>query len=97
MTVSRTPLKVYVTHIGVHEVIVAAVSQRDALAAWGIERNLFSSGRAYDTRDKDVCAVALASPGQVFARPRGSDKPFKPINDKAAAREGDGSADDASE
>jgi len=87
-------LKVYVTQIGVHEVIVAAPNQSAALVAWGIERNLFLTGRAHDTRDKDACAVALQAPGQVFARPRGSDKPFRPINDKAAAREGDGSSDE---
>ena len=95
---ARTPLKVFVMHVGMHEVIVAATSQRAALEAWGVTRNLFATGRAYDTRDKDACKAALAVPGQVLARPRGSDKPFRPVNDKAAAREGDGLSDeDASE
>lgn len=96
MNTRKPSLKVFVTYIGVHEVIVAAVSQAAALEAWGATRNLFLTGRAHDTRDRDVCAVALAQPGQVFARPRGSTKPFKPINDKAAAREGDGLSDDTS-
>lgn len=80
-----------------HEVIVAAKSQREALAAWGIERNLFAVGRAYDTRDPAYCAVALASPGQVFARTAGAAKPFKavrgPFNgERAATLEDDGSS-----
>ncbi|HRO02414.1 MAG TPA: hypothetical protein PLS69_02265, partial [Terricaulis sp.] len=76
MAAPRTPLKVFVTQIGLHEVIVAAPSQRAALEAWGATRNLFATGRAYDTRDPGVCAVALAEPGRVFARPMGGDKPF---------------------
>jgi colicin import membrane protein len=92
---ARTPLKVFVTQIGLHEVIVAAPSQRAALAAWGIERNLFVTGRAHDTREPDVCAVALAAPGQVFARPAGSAKPFRTVTgpletERAAIREDDG-------
>lgn len=98
MAAGSPPLKVFVTQIGLHEVIVAASSQRAALAAWGVARNLFATGRAHDTRDPDVCAVALAAPGQVFARPHGSGKPFRAVNanDKAAAREGDGLNDDTS-
>lgn len=98
MAASGTPLKVFVTQIGLHEVIVAAPSQREALKAWGVTRNLFATGRAHDTRDRAVCAVALAAPGQVFARKQGSNKPFRAVsaNDKAAAREGDGLSDDTS-
>jgi len=98
MAASRTPLKVFVTQIGLHEVIVAAPSQRAALEAWGATRNLFATGRAYDTRDPEVCAAALAAPGQVFARPHGSGKPFRAVaaNEKAAAQEGDGLSDDTS-
>ncbi|PZO51410.1 MAG: hypothetical protein DCF16_11475 [Alphaproteobacteria bacterium] len=77
---SRSPLKVFVTQIGFHETIVAAHSQRAALEAWGIQRNLFSIGRAYDTRDAAICAVALAAPGQVFARPINSGKPFRLVS-----------------
>lgn len=98
---TQTPLKVFVTQIGLHEVIVAATSQRAALTAWGVTRNLFATGRAHDTRDADVCAAALARPGQVLARPAGSTKPFRPVNaplpnEEAAARKGDGFSDDTS-
>jgi hypothetical protein len=102
MPFSRTPLKVYVTQIGFHETIVAAYSQRAALAAWGVTRNLFASGRAHDTRDDEICRIALALPGQVFARPAGSGKPFRPVsandpgpqNERAAIHEDDGPPDD---
>jgi hypothetical protein len=89
MPVSKTPLKVYVTRIGFHETIVAAPSQRAALAAWGVTRNLFSNGRAHDTRDAEMCRLALSLPGQVFARPAGSGKPFKLVtaNDAGAQSE----------
>jgi len=73
------PLKVYVTQIGFHETIVAAHSQRAALEAWGITRNLFAVGRAYDTRDQAVCSIAMDSPGRVFARPINSAKPFRMV------------------
>lgn len=97
----QTPLKVFVTQIGMHDVIVAAPSQREALAAWGVARNLFATGRAYDTRDQAVCAAALAAPGQVFARPAGSTKPFRAVtgtleNERAATLEDDGPPDDTS-
>jgi hypothetical protein len=75
------PLKVYVTQIGFHEAIVAAHSQRAALEAWGISRNLFAVGRAHDTRDPAVCAMAMAEPGRVFARPMNSAKPFRAVRD----------------
>lgn len=77
---TRTPrLKVFVTHIGLHETIVAAVSQRAALDAWGATQDLFSKGKAWDTRDPDTCAAALSQPGVVLARPIGTEKAFKPV------------------
>lgn len=97
MTPTRTPLKVYVTRIGFHETIVAAQSQRAALAAWGVTRNLFAIGRAYDTRDVDLCCVALSLPGQVFARPFGSDKAFHAVSandERAVIDEDDGPSQD---
>lgn len=92
MTKHNPRLKVYVTRIGLHETIVAAPSQRAALEAWGAEQDLFSKGKAWDTRDPDTCAAALPHPGVVLARPLGSDKPYKPVStrSKRAATEGDG-------
>ena len=92
------PLKVYVTQIGFHETIVAAASQRAALEAWGITRNLFAVGRAHDTRDQSVCSIAMAQPGQVFARPMNSAKPFRAvrtIKEGAVTLADDGPSDQA--
>lgn len=97
MSSARTPLKVYVTQIGFHETIVAAHSQRAALAAWGVTRNLFANGRAHDTRDTELCRVALSLPGQVFARPFGSDKEFRAVSandERAVIDEDDGPSQD---
>lgn len=76
-------LKIFVTQIGLHETIVAATSQRAAIAAWDVAENVFARGRAYDTRERGVYAIALEHPGQVFARPAGSGKPFKPVSGEA--------------
>lgn len=88
-------LKIFVTQIGLHETIVATTSQRAALKAWGADRDLFGRGRAFNTLERGAYEVALENPGQVFARPAGSDKPFKPVseaqNQRAATREDDGS------
>lgn len=92
------PLKVYVTQIGFHEAIVATHSQRSALEAWGITRNLFAVGRAHDTRDQAVCKVAMAEPGRVFARPMNSAKPFRAvraIQEGAVTLADDGPSDQA--
>lgn len=83
MTAS-THLKIYVTQIGLHETIVAVASQRAAIEALGIEANAFARGHAHDVRDREgAYAIALEQPGRVFARPAGSDKPFKPVRDAA--------------
>jgi len=88
-------LKIFVTHLGLHEVIVAAPSQRAAIEAWAAPANLFSRGRAWDTHGRGVYAIALEHPGRVFARPLGSDKAFKLVSadhqmKRAAAPENDG-------
>jgi hypothetical protein len=77
-------LKVFATQIGFHDVIVAASSQKAALAAWGVRQNLFAQGRAYDTNDKDK-ALAKEAPGEPMARPVGSKKPFRFVKQRAAA------------
>ena len=46
---SRT--KVYMTRIGVRDWLVATDSQKAALKAWDIHRNLFATGEARITND----------------------------------------------
>ncbi len=79
----RRHFKVFSTQIGFHDVIVAAPSQKAALAAWGVRQNLFASGKAIDTKDLDK-AVALEAPGELMARPLGSNKPFRFVKERPA-------------
>ena len=65
-------LKVYRTPIGFHDAYVAAPSQKAALKAWGSERDLFARGVAEVVTDPAVAAEALAQPGVVIKRSRGS-------------------------
>jgi hypothetical protein len=65
-------LKVYRTPIGFHDAYVAASSQKAALQAWGSDRDLFARGVAEVVTDPDLAAEALARPGTVIKRSRGS-------------------------
>jgi hypothetical protein len=56
-------LKVYMTRIGVRDWLVAADSQKAALKAWDVHRNLFSTGAARVTNDPAHVALALKTPG----------------------------------
>jgi colicin import membrane protein len=58
---SRT--KVYMTRIGVRDWLVAADSQKAALKAWDVHRNLFSTGEARITNDAAHVALAMKTPG----------------------------------
>ncbi len=58
---SRT--KVYMTRIGVRDWLVAADSQKAALKAWDVHRNLFSTGEARITSDATHVALAMKTPG----------------------------------
>jgi len=62
-------LKVYATRIGFHDVVVAAPSQKAALAAWDVREDLFGRGAA-QVVDDDTPAreSALAQPGVVLSR-----------------------------
>lgn len=64
-------LKVYSAPMGFHEAIVAAPSQKAALAAWGVQHNLFADGGAEVTDDPEAVAAALKQPGVVLRRPLG--------------------------
>ena len=58
---SRT--KVYMTRIGVRDWLVAADSQKAALKAWDVHRNLFATGEARITNDPAHVALAMKTPG----------------------------------
>jgi colicin import membrane protein len=60
---SATRLKVFMTQIGFHNWLVAAPSQKAALAAWDISENLFATGAATVITDKDCIALAMKAPG----------------------------------
>ena len=72
-------LKVFAASLdGLHQWIVAAPSQTQALAAWGVHQNLFQQGEAAVTDDPVAVKAALAAPGRPLRRPTGSSDPFKP-------------------
>lgn len=66
-------LKVYRTPIGFHDAYVAAPSQKAALEAWGSSGNLFAQGAAEIITDPKLTKEALARPGEVVRRLRGSE------------------------
>ncbi len=65
-------LKVFRTPIGFHDAYVAAPSRKAALAAWGSDADLFARGVAEEVTDPELMADALASPGEVVRRSRGT-------------------------
>ncbi len=69
-------LKVFATRIGFHDLVVAAPSQKAALAAWDVRENLFAQGAADITQDLKAEAAALASPGMVLSRAIGDSGDF---------------------
>ena len=66
-------LKVYRTAIGFHDAYVAAPSQKAALEAWGSDKDLFGRGIAELVTDETLTAEALAAPGTVIKRLRGTE------------------------
>lgn len=67
-----TRLKVFSANMGFFETVVAAPSQKAALAAWGTSQNLFAEGMAKLDEDPEIIAQALAAPGEVLRRAVGS-------------------------
>lgn len=70
------PLKVFRTHLGFFDTVVAAPSQKAALEAWGAKQNLFHEGLAEITNDPKAVMAALAKPGVVLRRAAGSNDQF---------------------
>ncbi|MBV1686673.1 hypothetical protein KRR38_03040 [Novosphingobium sp. G106] len=83
-------LKVYRTAIGFHDAYVAAPSKKAALAAWGASKDLFAIGAAEIVTDPALTKAALASPGEVVRRSRGS------LADQLAALPEDGKKEEPS-
>lgn len=69
-------LKVFRTHLGFYDLIVAAPSQKAALTAWGAGSNLFAQGFASAVTDPQLTQAALAKPGVVLKRQFGSRDEF---------------------
>lgn len=70
-------LKVFRTHLGFYDAIVAAPSRKAALEAWGVGPQVFAQGFAAETNDAKAVAAALVQPGAVLRRPFGSNGEFK--------------------
>jgi hypothetical protein len=64
---SRT--KVYLTRIGLKDWLVAVDSQKAALKAWDVHRNLFAEGAARLTNDPVHVELAMRTPGVPVAVP----------------------------
>lgn len=62
-----TRLKVYKTQIGFHDWLVAAPSQKAALKAWDVKKNLFATGSAAIVTDKHAVELAMKTPGEPVA------------------------------
>lgn len=69
-------LKVFRAHLGFFDTIIAAPSQKAALAAWGAPASEFRKGFAAVTNDPDAVQAALAQPGVVLRRAFGSKAAF---------------------
>lgn len=87
-----TKLKVFTWSDGFHAFTVAASSRPKALAAWGVDQDLFQTGLAHEVAEGADREAALASPGAVISRGLAVDvgkaetrKP-KPENARAKAR-----------
>jgi hypothetical protein len=65
-------LKVYRTPIGFHDAYVAAPSQKAALEAWGSDSDLFAQKIAEQVTDPDLMDEALAYPGKIIRKLRGT-------------------------
>jgi hypothetical protein len=73
-------LKVYRAEIGgAHEWIVAAKSQKDAAAIWGVDQDVFQQGRGGPTTKPALVGPAMADPGTPLRRVLGGKGAFKPI------------------
>jgi len=61
-------LKVFEWSDGFHRFTVAATSRPKALAAWGIQQDIFASGLAREAPEAEDAEAARARPGVVVER-----------------------------
>lgn len=77
-------LKVFKTHIGFYDLVVAAPSMKAAAQAWDVHPRIFAQGFAATTNEPDAVKAALGQPGMVLRRPHGQSGPYKAEPDKPA-------------
>lgn len=77
-------LKIFKTHIGFYDLIVAAPSMKAAAEAWQAHPRIFAQGFAAVTSEPDAVKAALEQPGVVLRRPHGQSGPYKAEPDKPA-------------
>jgi hypothetical protein len=78
-------LKVFKTHIGFYDLIVAAPSMKAAAQAWHASPRLFAQGFAAPTNDNAAVEAALEQPGVVLKRPHGKAGAWKAEPEAPAA------------
>jgi len=82
--------KVFRTHIGFQDWVVATTSQKAALAAWNVSRDLFRAGEAELTTDPAAVEAAMSNIGKPVAMPRAkAAASSKKKRAKSARRKGD--------
>jgi hypothetical protein len=85
-------LKIFKTHIGFYDLIVAAPSMKAAAEAWEAHPRIFAQGFAAETKEPEAVKAAAEQPGVVLRRPHGESGPYKaqpdrPAPPKVAARQ----------
>lgn len=70
-------LKTFVTTSGFFDLAVAAPSMKAALDIWGSRSNLFHTGLARETDDRDIVKATMEKPGTALRRPVGAKGVFK--------------------
>lgn len=88
MAVPKLPprIKVFQTHIGFDDWVVATSSKKNALEAWDVSRNLFATGEAFQTDDPKAIEAALSNLGKPVALPRGKSSGAKTAAKKRGKR-----------
>lgn len=69
-------LKVFRTHLGFFDTVVAVPSRAAALRAWGLSSDEFRTGFADETKDPEAVRAAMEKPGTVLYRVFGSGGAF---------------------
>lgn len=76
-------IKVFRTHIGVKDWVVATSSRKAALEAWDVSRDLFATGEAEQTDDPKAIDTAMTNIGKAVAMPFKKSAVTKPAAAKA--------------